>query len=159
MTLRVGSAYSDTSSGACSFGGTCEVLVSDSTNPSVGLDEAVTFATPTATVKEASNVAPNYVDKVTAAEFPAGDTVTAQECDASVTSGTVGTNCDGATEITGTAGSNGKVTFTSAGVTVLVGNSYSDTAGGTCPAGGSCDIVVNDSTTGAYVAVPVGLAS
>ena len=158
VTLRVGSAYSDISSGACPFGGTCEVLVSDSTNPSVGLDEAVTFATPTATVKEASSVAPNYVDKVTAAEFAAGDTVTAQECDANVTSSTVGTHCDSATEITGTAGSNGKVTFTAAGVEVLVGSAYSDSAGGTCPAGGSCDIVVNDSTTGAYVAVPIGLA-
>jgi hypothetical protein len=109
-------------------------------------------------VKEASNVAPNYVDKVTAAEFAAGDTVTAQECDANVTSSTVGTHCDSATEITGTAGSNGKVTFTAAGVEVLVGSAYSDSAGGTCPAGGSCDIVVNDSTTGAYVAVPIGLA-
>ena len=54
----VGSAYSDSASGTCPFGGTCEVLVSDSTNPSIGLDEAVTFATPTASVKEASNVRP-----------------------------------------------------------------------------------------------------
>ena len=133
--------------------------MSDSTNPSIGLDEAVTFATPTATVKEASNVAPNYVDKVTAANSPAGDTVTAQECDGNVTSANLGTNCDSATQITGTAGTNGKVTFTAAGVKVLVGSAYTDSAGGTCPAGGSCDIVVNDSTSGAYVAVPIGLAS
>ncbi len=71
VTLLVGSAYSDSASGTCPFGGTCEVVVSDSGNPSIGLDEAVTFATPTASVRETSNVAPNYVDKVTADEFPA----------------------------------------------------------------------------------------
>jgi len=95
---------------------------------------------------------------VTAGELPVGDTVTAQECDANVTSANLMTNCDNATQITGTVGTNGKVTFTSAGVTVLVGSAYSDSAGGTCLAGGSCDIVVNDSTSGAYVAVPIGLA-
>ena len=57
---------SDSASGTCSFGGTCEVVVSDSGNPGIGLDVAVTFATPTVSVKEASNVEPNYVDKVTA---------------------------------------------------------------------------------------------
>ena len=98
--------------------------MSDSANPSIGLDEAVTFATPTASVKETSNVAPNYVDKVTADEFPAGDTVTAQECDANVTSANLATNCDSATQITGTAGTTGKVTFTAAGVEVLIGSAY-----------------------------------
>ena len=116
VTLLVGSAYSDSASGTCPFGGTCEVVVSDSGNPGIGLDEAVTFATPTASVRETSNVAPNYVDKVTADEFPAGDTVTAQECDANVTSANLATNCDSATQITGTAGTTGKVTFTPAGV-------------------------------------------
>ncbi len=54
---------------------------------------------------------------------------------------------------------NGKVTFTAAGVTILVGSAYSDTAGGTCPAGGSCDIVVNDSTaSGVVTVISVGLA-
>ena len=92
--------------------------------------------------------------------FPVGDTVTALECDASVTAANLATHCDSATQITGTVAANGKVTFTAAGVTILVGNAYSDGAGGTCPAGGSCDIVVNDSTdSGFYVAVPVGLAS
>ena len=157
MTLRVGSAYSDSASGACPLGGSCEVVVSDSTNPSIGLDEAVTFAVSTASVKESTNVAPNYVDKVTAAEFPAGDTVTAQECDGNVTSANLGTNCDSTTQISGTAGTNGKVTF-AAGVEVLIGDAYTDTAGGICPPGGSCNIVVNDSTSGAYVAIPIGLA-
>ena len=163
VTLLVGSAYSDSASGTCPFGGTCEVVVSDSANLSIGLDEAVTFATPTASVRETSNVAPNYVDKVTADEFPAGDTVTAQECDANVTSANLATNCDSATQITGTAGTTGKVIFTPAGVEVLIGSAYgtdgTDSAGGTCLAGGSCDIVINDSTSGAYVAVPIGLAS
>ena len=160
VTLRVGGGYSDSSSGVCPVGGSCEFLVSDSSNSSVGLDEAVTFAVPTATAKEASNVAPNYVDKVTAAEFPAGDTVTAQECDGSVTSANIATHCDGSTQITGTVASNGKVTFSAAGVEILIGSSYSDSAGGHAPAGGSADIVVNDSThSGAYVAIPVGLAS
>ena len=78
VKLLVGGAFSDSASGACSFGGTCQVLVSDSGNTSVGLDEGVTFAVPTASLKESSNVAPNYVDKVTAGEFPVGDTVTAK---------------------------------------------------------------------------------
>ena len=97
----------------------------------------MTFATPTASVRETSNVAPNYVDKVTADEFPAGDTVTAQECDANVTSANLAANCDSATQITGTAGTTGKVTFTPAGVEVLIGSAYgtdgTDSAGGTCP--------------------------
>jgi hypothetical protein len=159
VPLRVGSAYSDAASGTCTFGGTCEVVVSDSTNPSVGKGVVITFATPTATAGKTSAVAANTLDKVTAAEFPAGDTVTAQECDANVTSANLAHNCDNATQISGTAGTNGKVTFTPTGVTILVGSAYSDGAGGTCPAGGSCDIVVDDSTTGAYVAIPVGLAS
>jgi hypothetical protein len=70
------------------------------------------------------------------------------------------THCDSSTQITGTVASNGKVTFSAAGVEVLIGNAYSDGVGGTAPAGGSADIVVNDSThSGAYVAIPVGLAS
>jgi hypothetical protein len=159
VTLAVGGAYSDGSAGTCPVGGTCDVVVSDSVNPSIGLGVAVTFAVPTATVKQGSDVPANYVDKVTAGNFPAGDTVTAQECDPNVNSANVATNCDGATQISGTAGTNGKVTFAAAGVTILVGSAYSDGAGGACSAGGSCEIVVNDSThSGASIAVPVGLA-
>ena len=158
VKLLVGQAFSDSANGACSFGGTCEVVVSDSGNPGIGTDEAVTFAVPTATLLKTSDVAPNYVDKVTATKFAVGDTVTAQECDSNVTSGTVATHCDGATRITGTVSASGAVAFSPTGVTVLVGSAYSDTAGGTT-AGGTVDIVVNDPTTGAYVAVPIGLAS
>jgi hypothetical protein len=159
VTLAVGGAYADSAAGTCPAGGTCAVLVSDSANPSVGIDLAVTFATPSATLKASTNVAANAVDKVTAGAFPIGDTVTAQQCDTAVTAADVGTHCDSATQISGTVAANGKVTFTSAGVTILVGSAYSDTSGGTCPAGGSCDIVVDDSThSGFYVAVPIGLA-
>jgi hypothetical protein len=160
VTLRAGSAYSDTAGGTCVTGGTCEVVVTDSNNAAIGFEVAVTFATPTATVAKSSNVPANYVDTVTAKSFPIGDTVTAQECDSNVTAANLGTNCDSATQITGTVGSTGTVTFTPTGVTIRVGSSYSDTAGGTCPAGGSCDVVVNDSThSGFYIAVPIGLAA
>jgi hypothetical protein len=160
VTLAVGGGYSDESGGTCPVGGTCDVVVSDSANPGVGLGETVTFAVPTATVGKASDVPANYVDKVTAGDFPVGDTVSAQECDPNVNAGNLVTNCDSATQISGTVGTNGKVTFAPTGVTILVGSAYSDSAGGTCPAGGSCDIVVNDSThSGALVTIPIGLAS
>ena len=164
VKLLVGGAFSDTAGGACSAGGTCEVVVSDSANPSIGTDVAFTFAVPTVTLKETSDVRANYVDKVTAEKFPVGDTVTAQECDGNVTSANMATHCDSATQITGTVQPSGGVTFSAAGVTVKVGSAYgtdgTDAAGGTCPAGGSCDIVVNDSTqSGFYIAVPVTLAS
>jgi hypothetical protein len=159
VTIAVGGAYSDSADGTCPAGGTCDIVVSDSANPSVGVDEAVTFATPTATASATSNVAANSLDKVAAGSFPIGDTVTAQECDASVTAGNLGTNCDSATQISGTVGPSGKVAFTTTGVTVRVGSAYSDTAGGSCPAGGSCDIVVNDSThSGFFIAITIGLA-
>jgi hypothetical protein len=76
-----------------------------------------------------------------------------------VTSANLATNCDSATQISGTVQPSGSVLFSPTGVKVLIGGAYTDTAGGTCPAGGSCDIVVDDSTSGAYVAVPIGLAS
>ena len=134
--------------------------MSDSANPGIGLSVAVTFAVPTATVKEASNVPANYVDRVTAGKFPVGDTVTAQECDPNVNLSQLWLpTVIAATQISGTVGTSGKVTFTAAGVTILVGSAYSDGAGGTCSAGGSCEIVVNDSThSGVLIVVPIGLA-
>ncbi len=163
VTLRAGSAYSDGASGTCAAGGTCEVVFTDSDNAAIGFEVAVTFASPTASLHETSNVAANYADHVTTGSFPVGDTVTAQECDANVNAGNLGTNCDSATEITGTVASNGVVTFSATGVKILVGSAYGvdgvDSSGGTCPAGGTCDVVVNDSSDGGfYVALPVGLA-
>ena len=157
LKVLVGGAYSDSASGQCSFGGTCEILVFDTANTGIGTDAAVTFAVPTASVKESSNVAPNYVDKVTATQFPVGDTVTARECDSAVTSANLATHCDGSTVISGAVSAAGGVAFSPTGVTVHIGSAYSETGTGTCPAGGSCDIVVNDSTSGAFIAIPVGL--
>ena len=160
VTLRVGNAYADTSGGTCVTAGTCDIVVTDSNNAAIGFEVAVTFATPTATVAKASNVAANYVDTVTAKSFPIGDTVTAQECDSNVTAANLATNCDGTTQIVGTVGSTGVVTFTATGVTIHVGSAFSDTASGSCPAGGACEVVVNDSThSGFYIAVPIGLAA
>ena len=163
VTLRAGSAYTDTASGTCAAGATCEIVVTDSRNAAIGFEVAVTFAAPTASVHLTTNVVANYVDHVTAGSFPVGDTVTAQECDTSVTAGNLGTHCDNATQITGTVAANGKVVWPTTpplGVTILVGGAYSDGASGTCPPGGSCDVVINDSTDGGfYIAVPVGLHS
>ncbi len=159
VKLLEGSAYSDSGNGACPIGGSCEVLVSDSDNLSIGTDVSFSFAAPAATAKETANVAANYIDKVTATKFAVGDTVTAQECDHTVTSGTLATNCDPATQISGTVNAKGEVPFSAAGVKILVGNAYSESGSGSCPAGGTCDIVVNDAANGSYVAIPVGLAS
>ena len=70
VTLRVGSAYSDSASGACSFGGTCEIVVSDQGNPSIGLDEAVDLRHSDGEREEEQPVfRPNYVDKVTTTQL------------------------------------------------------------------------------------------
>ena len=159
ITVAVGGAYSDQSGGMCPAGNGCEFVVYDQGNPSVGLGEAVTFASPTGTVAATANIQPNTLDKVTAGMFPNGDTVTAEECDNAVTPANVGTNCDVFTEISGTAGPSGKVAFNAVGVTVKVGAAYSDGAGGTVPAGGTADIVINDAThSGFFIAVPISLA-
>jgi hypothetical protein len=162
VTLRAGSSYNDPASGTCAAGATCEIVATDSGNAAIGFEVGVTFAAPTASVHLATMVPPNYVDHVAAGSFPIGDTVTAQECDSSVNASNVATNCDGSTQITGTVGSNGVVTFTSTGVTIHIGSAYGtggvDAGGGSCPAGGTCDVVVNDSTEGGFfVAIPVGL--
>ncbi len=161
LTLLVNGGYSDGSGGTCVVGGTCDIVVTDASNPAVDVSEAVTFATPTVTLKATANVPDNFVNKVSAGSFPVGDTVTARQCDSGVDpASTLGTRCDTATVITGTVASNGKVTFTPAGVTTKVGLDYVESGSGTCPAGGTCDIVVNDSTTsGISVEVPITLAA
>ena len=88
----------------------------------------------------------NYTDVVKAAGFPIGDTVVAQECDSSVVIPTsVATDCDSATQITGTAGAKGAVVFSPTGVKLLVGQAFSDSANGACSFGGTCEVVVSDS--------------
>jgi hypothetical protein len=159
VTMAVGADYSDSANGTCVAGGSCEIVVDDTSNPTIGLEQTITFAAPAVVVHETTHVPANYLDKVTAANFPVGDTVTAQECDSSVTAANAGTNCDTATQISGTVAATGKVTFNAVGVKILVGSAYSDGASGACPAGGTCEVVVTDSTnSGFYVAVPIGLA-
>jgi hypothetical protein len=119
------------------------------------------FTPPTATVKKSVSVPANYIDKVTATDFPPGDSVTALECDSAVNPATnLSTNCDTSTSITGSAASTGTVTFSPTGVTVKVGSSYVESGTGTVVAGGSADIVVTDtSNSAASVVLPITLAS
>jgi hypothetical protein len=119
------------------------------------------FTAPSSSLKESSAVPANYVDKVTAAHFPAGDTVTAQECDSSVNPATnLSTDCDSDTAISGHVGSNGKVKFRPTGITVLVGSSFVETGTGTVVAGGTAGIVVTDASNSAVsVVIPITLAS
>jgi hypothetical protein len=158
VTLKEGSGYSDTAAGTCAPGGTCEIVATDAGNAAFDFTVGVTFATPTASMHLATNVPNNYVDHVAAGSFPVGDTVTATECESNVTASNQATNCDNATQITGTVSSTGVVTFPT-GVTIVIG-SYSDTNGGTLSPGGNADVVVNDtSESGFYVAVPITLHS
>lgn len=119
------------------------------------------FTLPSASVTEATGVAKNYVDDVTAIDFPVGDTVTARECDTSVNPATnLATNCDTAKMISGTVGPSGSVLFSPAGVKIRVGAGYVETGSGSVVQGGRADIVVDDSTTsGVWVVIPIILAS
>ena len=102
VTLRVGSAYSDSASGTCQVAGTCDIGVTDSSNAAIGVSESVGFATPIISLKETTNVVGNYVDAVKAADFPIGDTIVAEECDANVVfPSTVASDCDAATRSLG----------------------------------------------------------
>ncbi len=144
VTLRIGSAYSDTAGGTCQVAGTCLVGVTDSDNSAIGASVAVGFTSPVYFLKETTDILGNYADSIKASGFPIGDTIVAQECDSSVViPTTVASHCDAATQVTATAGPSGKVVF-SPGVTLRVGGAYTDSAGGTCPFGGTCDIVVSD---------------
>ena len=157
LVLRVGSAYSDTAGGTCPPGGTCEMVVTDMQNPSIGLSVSVSFATPAAFLHKTTSVPANYVDGVKGAGFPVGDTITATECDSAVTPANVATNCDSATQVSATVLANGKVVFSS-GVPVRDGSSYTDTAGVPVNPGGSAEIVINDSNnSGFYLAIPITL--
>jgi hypothetical protein len=159
LVLRVGSAYSDTAGGTCPPGGTCEIVVTDMQNPSIGLEVSVSFATPAVFLHKTTSVPANYVDGVKGSYLPAGDTITATECDSAVTSANTATNCDSATQVSATVAANGKVVFSS-GVPVRDGSSYTDTAGVPVNPGGSAVIVINDSdnSSGFYIAVPITLA-
>ena len=136
----------------------CYVVAVGSTGDE-GASAALIFKPPSATLKATSNVVANNVDKVTAAYFPTGDTVIAEECDSSVmVPTTLSSNCNPSTKVTGTTNAKGKVTFSSAGVIVVDGGSYTESGSGTVSAGGHADIVIYDTTTsGAFVVVPITL--
>ena len=94
----------------------------------------------------------NYVDGVKATGFPIGDTVVAQECDASVSvPSTVSTHCDAATQISGNGGNQRHSGGFSShrrdppGRKRLLGQRCWDLR-----YRGSCDIVVTDSGNSAY---------
>ena len=149
VTLRVGSAYTDTASGSCQVGGTCNVGVVDSDNSDINASVAVGFASPTVKVSKTIGVLGNYVEKLTAKDFPIGDTIDAVECDSSVTTANLGQNCDDVTQISGSASTAGEVTGTAwspAGLTMLVDGAYGDGADGSCLTGGSCYVAAIDST-------------
>ena len=128
------------------------------TPPAVALSAS---RSPSFVVKKTTGVLGNYIDGIKAVGFPIGDTVVAQECDASVSvPGTVSTRCDAATQISGTSGTSGKVTFAPTGVTLRIGSAYSDGASRTCQVGGTCDIGVTDSNNSAIgLGVAVGFTS
>ena len=82
----------------------CYVVVVGNTGDTTS-SGALGFTLPSFTVKKTTDVLGNYVDGVKGVNFPIGDTVVAQECDASVlVPSTVSTHCDSATQISGTAG-------------------------------------------------------
>jgi hypothetical protein len=141
------------------------VAVIDSTNSAVNaLSGSIAMATPSVKVTKKTGVLGNYVEKLTAKDFPIGDTIDAVECDSSATAATLGQNCDDATQISGAASAAGEVTGTAwspAGLTMLVGGDYSDSAGGSCLTGSSCSVAVIDSTNSAVNALSgsIGMAT
>jgi hypothetical protein len=148
--LLAGATYADSAAGSCGFGGTCEVVVTDSDNAAVTVKSAVHFGVLTFSLAKVTAVPANYPDVVTTAGLPIGDAVTVEECDAAVSvPATVATNCDASTAITGTVGANGKVLFSPAAVTLLAGDRYADTAAGMCAYGGACKAVLTDANNAA----------
>ena len=156
ITTRVGGAFSDASGGTCDAGNTCQLVITDLENGLIELSDPVSFAAPVVTLKKSTNISPNYVDKVAAANFPIGDSVVALECDTSVTAANVMTRCDAATSISGTVGTSGKVTFNAAGVAVETGVEYTESGSGTCATTGTCEIAIYDTGPGAvFAAAPI----
>jgi hypothetical protein len=109
------------------------------------------FKVPEVTARRTDSLVANSTDPIRAKGFPIGDTVVAQECDRTVrVPNTVATHCDPATQISGTAGPHGRVSFTPAELKILVGTAYADAAGRSCTFGRACAIAVTDSTNAAF---------
>ena len=162
LTMLVDGAYNDSAGGSCLTGGSCSVSAIDSTNAAVNaLSVSLAMATPSVKVSKTTSVLGNYVETVTAKNFPIGDTIDAVECDSSATTANLGQNCDKGTQISGSASTAGAVTGTAwspAGLTMLVDGAYNDSAGGSCLTGGSCSVSAIDSTNAAVNALSVSLA-
>ena len=145
VELHVGTVGSSTC--GLSTSPVCSLVVEGSSGDST--DVTLSFAVPSVKVSKATGVLGNYVEKLTAKDFPIGDTIDAVECDSSVTTANLGQNCDNGTLISGSASAAGGVTSTawsSAGLTMLVDGAYSDSADGSCLTGGSCSVALIDST-------------
>jgi hypothetical protein len=117
------------------------------------MPNAIALATPTVTVGPIRVAAgTGHTLTVAAKHFPIGDTVEAVECDSNFLGGSVTDNCDAATRITGTVSAFGTVVGSpTTKITVLTSSTapaYSDTAGGSCSAGGpSCFVYTSDTST------------
>ena len=159
VELQVGTVGSST----CGLGTSpvCSLEVVGSSGDSTGV--TLSFAVPSIKVSKATGVLGNYVEKLTAKDFPIGDTIDAVECDSAVTTSNVGQHCDDATQISGGASVTGEVVGTAwspAGVSMLVDGAYSDGAGdgSSCLTGGSCYIGAIDSTNSAVNALSGSIA-
>jgi hypothetical protein len=157
LTLATGTI--DTHGDTCGLATSpsCYVVVTGGSGASVA-SGPLGFITPVAMATKMAAVKANSVDKIKASGFPAGDTVTARECDSAATPSTLASRCDISTVITGIVSANGKVTFAPTGVTVRVGAAYSEVGSGTVVSGGPATLIVNDTTNpGISVMIPITL--
>ncbi len=160
ITLLVGSAFVDAAHSKCPAGGTCEIVVIDTSNSAIGAAVPVTFATPTVSLNSTSGVTNGFADKIQASGFPVGDTAVARECDQGVhLSQKLESHCDPATELSGSVSSKGQVAFSPGAITLVDGSAYQDMAHQSCPPGGTCEVVVSDSgNSGVAIKTPVSFA-
>ena len=148
VVIDVAVGVIDSHGDSCGVGGTspCYIVVVGNTSDFTS-SGALSFTLPSFVAKKTTGVVGNYVDGVKAINFPIGDTIVGQECDSSASvPSTASTHCDAATEISGTANTKGDLILS---VTLPVGSSFSDTAGGTCPIGGTCLIGLTDANNAA----------
>jgi hypothetical protein len=148
ITLVTGDIAKKTSCGLAQSPA-CSIVATDGVGDSISAPLA--FKVPEVTPRRTDSLVANSTDSIRAKGFPIGDTVVAQECDRTVrVPNTVATHCDPATQISGTAGLHGRVSFTPAELKILVGAAYSDPAGRWCAFGRVCAIAVTDSANAAF---------
>ena len=119
---------------------------------------AISFVDPAVTLQKSVGVLGNFDNLVHAKHYPIGDTVYTEQCDNTANIFNLGTHCDSATVESAVTGATGLVPFP-AGITMRVGSTYSDTAGGVCTGGTTCYIEVIDTANFKVDAlVPVTMA-